>query len=205
MLRTSRVEHRGSVSTIGKLGICRYSRLTRVPVHRRDTRSARSLSGPLQHASRMTDRFSSLTDRSGLSVLVPNRGPGLPCTAPVADDSVADKTGFDPRHRVSSVIFESFFAPYRSSRPVGVRATRSFAKDPFPYDILLPPSDEFVLELALGNLQNTSRLPSTIRRSLPGTISVRHLLSPGGAPTRLRFLLFTLPGRCAYSASSVVP
>ena len=67
--------------------------------------------GQLQHASRRTERFSSLTERSGLSVLVSNRGPGLPCTAPVADDSVADKIGFDPRHRVSSVIFESFLAP----------------------------------------------------------------------------------------------
>ena len=38
------------------------------------------------------------------------RWPGLPCTAPVANDFVADKTGFNPRHRVSSIIFASFLA-----------------------------------------------------------------------------------------------
>ena len=67
-----------------------------------------------------TERFFSLTERSGLSVLVSNRGPGLPCTAPVADDSVADKTGFDPRHRVSSVIFESFLARFLANLGVAL-------------------------------------------------------------------------------------
>ena len=49
---------------------------------------------------------------------------------------LADKTGFDPRHRVSSVIFRVVPRPLQSSKTAGVRASRSLAKDHFIYDMV---------------------------------------------------------------------
>ena len=96
---------------------------------------------------------------------------------------LADKTGFDPRHRVSSVIFRVVPRPLWSSRPASVRASRSLAKDHFILRQLLPPSDRVrprTLLSAISELLSVET--SSVRRSFrrndfsPSTYS-----RPGGA------------------------
>ena len=73
---------------------------------------------------------------------------------------LADKTGFDPRHRVSSVIFRVVPRPLWSSRPAGVRASRSLAKDHFIYDTLGDSSNPERAEEA--NQQGSDEGPSEV-------------------------------------------
>ena len=65
--------------------------------------------------------------------------------------ALADKTGFDRRHSVSSVLFEPFslsLFSLQAGQRVSARATLSSSVHGWIYHRLLPPFDEFVLELA---------------------------------------------------------
>ena len=126
---------------------------------------------------------------------------------------LADKTGFDPRHRVSSVIFRVVPRPLWSSRPAGVRASRSLAKDHFIYDNYSPLRIEFVLELCSRQSQNFSRLkhPRFDVRSAE-TISVPPPILTGWCaiegifnPARLSVSTYSRPGGAQLPASSVSP
>ena len=99
--------------------------------------------------------------------------------------ALADKTGFDRRHSVSSVLFEPFslslFSLHAGQR-MSVRATLSSSVHGWIYHRLLPPFDEFVLKLATCLELRLCRLAVLDIASIPGNDFQSSTYSrPGGA------------------------
>ena len=99
--------------------------------------------------------------------------------------ALADKTGFDRRHSVSSVLFEPFslslFSLHAGQR-VSTRATLSSSVHGWIYHRLLPPFDEFVLELDTCLELRLCRLAVFDTASIPGNeFQSSTYYRPGGA------------------------
>ena len=126
---------------------------------------------------------------------------------------LADKTGFDPRHRVSSVIFRVVPRPLWSSRLAGVHASRSLAKDHLFYDNYSPlrmSSSSNSLHASISDLLSVDNLRFDVRSA--ETISVhppmldRVVRDRGNLQPRASFgLHLFLPGGAQLPASSVSP
>ena len=137
----------------------------RVPLHRWGTRSARSLSGPTPALG------------NGWPIGSPlDRWPGLPCTAPVADDSWRTRP-------VSTLATGSRQLSSSRSSPLMVLSTgerEGFTQScqrPFYLRQLLPPSDEVRPRTSLPAISETllGQHPRFAVRYPDTQISVHHL------------------------------
>ena len=116
---------------------------------------------------------------------------------------MADKTGFDPRHRVSSVIFESFLAPY-SPPELWACVLHVVLPKTILFTTTTPPlGKSSTPNSTLGNLRTTSRLnilgsPFDTRNEFQSSTYLNRAVRDRGNfnPARLRYPPI-LTGRCA--------
>ena len=125
-----------------------------------------------------------------------DRWPGLPCTAPVADDSW--RTRPVSTHATGSrQLSSSRSSPLMVLQTGGRVCFTQSCQRPFYLRQLLPPWERVRPRTQLSailELLSVEHPRFAVR--YPERISVRHLFEPGGAPMRLRYPPI-LTGRCA--------